>query len=159
MSSPLPLAKCEFAVAPIDEPALTGAIEAAIYEVGGTAPTAIIGSDQAWYVQVRWQLHGILKRHMCGTWCICVYLETCGPGNDIKLECREFPIDPCHPHDYWYSAQFNVQPGTIIPEDCGTIYCVCVVLTSKDPCGGPGHISAFCRDACVLVHKGPVHVP
>jgi hypothetical protein len=147
---------CDFEVAPVSEP-MTGRIEAAVFEVGGTDPTSIIGSDQSWYVRVRWQLQGILKRHMCGTWCVCAYLETCGPGNDIKLGCKEFPIDPCQADDYFYTAQFDVTGGSLTPDDCGTLYCVCIVLTTKDPCGDPGHISGFCREACVLVHRGPIH--
>ena len=156
--SPLPLAVCEFEIVPVHEP-LVGEIEAAIFELGGTDPTAIIGSDQAWYVRVRWRLRGILKRHICGTWCICVYLERLGPGPDIRLECRDVPIDPCLPDREYYEAVFNVAPGSVAFDDCGTLYCVAVVLTSKDPCGGAGHISGFCREACVLIRQGPVHSP
>ena len=156
MSSPQPLAKCEFEILPVHE-RLTGEIEAAIFEVGGVDPTAIIGSDQSWLVRVRWRLRGILKRHMCGTWCLCVYLERLGPGPDIRLECRDIAIDPCVSDDFWYEATFNVAPGSVAFEDCGTLYCVAVVLTTKDPCGGAGHISGFCREACVLIHKGAAH--
>lgn len=154
--SPLPLASCEFEIIPVHEP-LVGNIEAAIFEDGGEGPTAIIGSDQSWHVRVRWYLRGALKRHLCGAWCICVYLERLGPGPDIKLECRDVPIDPCLPDDSHYEQIFRVLPGTVPFDDCGTLYCVAVVLTSKDACGDAGHISGFCREACVLVRQGPPH--
>lgn len=145
--------KCEFEVVPyVSE--LTGGIEATLFEVGGAPPTGVIRTDQEWGVKVDWYLKGHLLHHLCGKFCICLYIECIGAGVEKLLECKYVDFDPCG--NGQYSTTIKVNPG-IIPagEGCGQVCCLAVTLTSIDPCGKPGHIAAYCKGPCVMFALPP----
>jgi hypothetical protein len=146
----------EFEFFPVNSE-LRGEISAEILEVGGVDPNTIISTNQEWVVKVDWFIEGPLVRHMCGSWCLSVQLESVGLGNDYNLPEGgriEIPMNPC---DGEYSYEIRVPAGTIDPEDCGTLYLLAVTLTSKDPCDRPGHIAAYAKGPNVMFYDGPPH--
>jgi hypothetical protein len=128
-------------------------------EVGGVDPVAIIQTDQAWYVDVEWEITGQLVHHFCGTWYLSVGLESIGPGPEYRFptpDDAQIPMDPCG--DGKYKHRINVNAGEVEARGpTGTVYQVSVQLGSEDACGNPGHISAHCVGEELQFVPGPVH--
>lgn len=129
---------------------------AAVYEVGGERPTNVIRIDQDWYVEVKWRLTGTLARLFCGEWCVCVFLESIGPGPEITLpdeDCMRFDMKPCEQHreGEYLVERIDVEAGTIerltgeSPAGlCGRGYIIGVSVHAIDDCGEPTAIFAYC---------------
>lgn len=132
---------------------LTGGMQATIYEDGEEGPQQHIRIDRDWYVDVEWYLHGHLTRHLCGSFCIGVHLESIGAGEEFSLGPEAVVMEPCG--DGHYRHRFKVNAGRVSAGECGTLYEVAVTLTSKDSCGGAGHIAAFCKEGCVMFVEPP----
>ena len=156
MSNGVPSSECKFEVSPV-VCKLNGTISTHVYEVGGQAPTTIIGTDQDWYVEVDFELFGHLIRHLCGSWCICVYLESIGPGPEIRIpnDCKTGKLDPCG--DGKYKVKVEVPAGHVPADSCGALYILGVTLTTLDACGKPGHIAAYCKGPNLMFYEQPPH--
>lgn len=138
---------CPFEISP-QSCRLTGGLRGTIYEEGEKGPQEHITTDKDWYVDVEWYLHGHLVRHLCGTFCIGVHLESIGEGREYSFGPARVKMDPCG--DGHYNYRFKIEAGSVEPGDCGRLYIVAVTLTSEDYCGYPGHIRAFCKEGCVM---------
>lgn len=151
-----PFVKSEFEIFPVISD-LRGGIKAEVLEDEGVDPTTIISTNQDWRVKVDWYIKGHLVRHMCGSWCLNVVLESIGPGTEYSLPKGgvEIPMDPCGNGEY--SETIRIPAGTIDPNDCGTLYVLAVTLTSKDPCEKPGHIAAYAKGPNLMFYDGPPH--
>lgn len=133
-------------------------IAADVFEVGGVAPTDIIHTDQAWYVEVQLEVTGHLMHHLGGSWHVAVVLECVGPGNHYKFPnpVVAVPLDPCG--DGKYPIRIDVAAGQVdaaVPE--GTLYTIGVIVGTLDLCGHPGHLHAHCRGGDL--HFVPPHHP
>jgi hypothetical protein len=125
-------------------PVLTGEIYADVYEVSGAKPTTIIRTDQEWGVKAHWDLKGTLAPFICGEWCIHLFLESMGPGPELKLDAYPYshiPLDPCG--DGEYNFDFKVKPGVVKGEHCSNPYKLVLAITYITPCGKPGPIAGF----------------
>jgi hypothetical protein len=146
--------KCEIEIVP--PPGLTATLEASVHEGNPELPpTDIVSANQELIVKVKWCVQGDLRRHLRGTWIVCVSWESCGPALEGEWK-RRVEFDPCLPDNKCYEAEFRFPPGRLPPGDCGTIYCLCVTLTSEAECPDgtkyAGLIFGFCKDvACVMV--------
>lgn len=144
MANGLPLLNCSYQFDPF--PTRIGVnLKATVYEVGGVDPTNIIHADQAWYVDVEWELTGGLLHHLCGEWCVSVVLESIGPGDEYRFppSCDRVRIDPCIKGPYKH--RIEVAAGKVGAEEpCGTLYIVGVILGSLDACGHAGQLHAHC---------------
>ena len=119
-------------------------------------PTTIIDCDEDWHVVVRWHLHGALVHHLCGEFCVNVFLESIGPAKEYKLHGGRVKMEPCG--DGEYELVIPVPAGTVGCDDdneCGLLYIIAVTLTSVDPCGNPGHIAAYCKGPTLMFHRSP----
>lgn len=145
---------------------LWGYIRASVYEEeypeGPHDAKTIIACDEDWYVKVEWKIWGPLRHHLCGYFCVCVYLESIGPGDDYNLDCDgngnpcilEIPIDPCK-EDGKYEVTCRIPAGTVDCGDCGKLYLLGVTLTSLDACYDPGHIAAYCKGPTLMFYEPP----
>jgi hypothetical protein len=149
--------KCEVEIVP--PPGLRATLEASVHE-GDPAlpPTNIISVNQEILVKVKWCVLGDLRRHLCGTWCVKVAWESCGPGPEEQSPPRHVDFDPCLPDNKCYETEFRFPPGTLPAGDCGTVYTLCVTLSSERVCNGTkyaGLIFGFCDDvARIMVRPG-----
>jgi hypothetical protein len=149
--------KCEVEIVP--PPGLKATLEASVHE-GDPAlpPTNIISVNQEILVKVKWCVLGDLRRHLCGTWCVKVAWESCGPGPEEQAPPRKLDFDPCLPDNKCYETEFRFAPGTLPAGDCGTVYTLCVTLSSERVCNGTkyaGLIFGFCDDvARIMVRPG-----
>ena len=143
---------CPFDISPIAA-RLKGAMRATIYEEGQQGPQEHIDISNDWVVDVEWYLKGHLTKHLCGEFCIEVHLESIGEGREYTLGPQHVKMDPCGKG--YYRHLFKVPAGHIQAGDCGRLYIVAVTLTSKDACGGQGHINAFCKEGCVMFVQTP----
>jgi len=105
------------------EPALSGFISANIHDEVEpySRYVSIIEANDYWYVTANWSLNGSVRKMICGKWCVRLFLESLGPDNlDLELTNDEglIPLDPCGNGEY--TAHFNVKPGTVRAEHCGT---------------------------------------
>ena len=119
------------------EPSLSGFISANIHdEVEPFSKyVSIIEANDYWYVTAHWNLSGILRRMVCGNWCVRLFLESLGPDNlDLELTNDEglIPLDPCG--DGNYEAHFTVKPGTVRTEHCGTPFQPVLTVTYLTNC-------------------------
>ena len=146
---------CDFEITPYDC-RLWGSIKVSVYEKdypqGEHDAKTIIACDEEWYVKIEWDLSGDLLRHLCGYFCICVFLESIGPGKDYKLCCIEWiPMDPCGTGHY--EEICKIEPCSVDCGDCGQLYEVGVTLTSFDYCKKPGHIAAYCKGPTLMFYE------
>jgi hypothetical protein len=129
-------------------PHLSGEVYAWITEVGGEDPVTIIRADQDFKVHLKWRLKGRLAEFVCGKWCLSIFLESIGPGREIKYprESLELDLVPC-PEDEEganeYSAYITVPSGTIRPDDCSTPYKLVTTVTYLTPKDNPGPMAGF----------------
>ena len=144
--------ECEFEIEPYSSK-LTGAMRATIFEEGEDGPQEHIRIDRDVYVAVEWFLHGHLTRHLCGSYCIGVHFESIGKGKEYSFGPYEVEMEPCG--DGHYREVVRIPAGTIKAGDCGKVYLTAITLTSKDACGEPGHIRAFCKEGCVMFVEPP----
>ena len=157
MANGLPLLDCSREFTPL---VATTAInlKATVYEVGGSTPTNIIRTDQDWYVEVEWGITGHLVRHFCGNWHVSVALESIGPGKEYQFPDPPaiIAMEPCG--DGTYKHTIKVAAGSVDARDPdGTLYLVAVTLGSSDPCGGAGHLYAYCTGEELHFVPGPAH--
>ena len=123
-------------------------------------PTSIIAWDQPFNVHYRIELADAVRRHFCGSLCLDVDIDTCGPAPDLAFEEIEFPLDPCGTGVY--TGKFVIPANTLKPKDsggrCGRVYRLCITVGSKDACGAPGLIWGHCDEVTLTVHP-PVPNP
>ena len=144
---------CDYEIAPFATE-LNFHIEAEVWEEGGVAPTSLIADNQNWYVIVRWRLTGPLTYHLCGYWCPQVHVECYGGGTEETFGLPELvEFDPCG--DGSYEARIDIPAGAVSAEDCGTMCCVAITLSSFDLCERAGHVYAFCKGPCIMFHHAP----
>lgn len=122
---------------------LTGHLDAAVYELGGSAPTTVLDKTQGWEVRFDWGVHGSpLTKMLAGQWCLSLHLESMGPGAELQLPLagpKMVPFDPAISH---YTAVITVPAGTIAPS-ADVIYKVVACLTTKSVNGFPGPIAGY----------------
>lgn len=151
---------CKFDIDPFAVD-LTGTMKVTVYRKDDPedVPDTVIACDQDWYVEIEWDLKGKLLHHLCGYFCVCVYLERIGPGKDLSLDCdgdgkpciEWIPIDPCG--DGHYKVKCKGPRDEIDCDACGTLYVVAVTLTSFDQCKGPGHLRAYCKGPTLMFYE------
>jgi hypothetical protein len=116
-------------------------------------PIDIIGADETLYVIVYVLLEDPVRRHLCGTLCVDVDIDTCGPAPDKEFPEQEIELDPCG--NGYYFIYFELPPGTFEPTArCGRVYRICVTVGSHDLCEppGPGLIWGHCDSEEITVH-------
>ena len=129
-------------------PPLQGTMNAQVYE-GDQLSNHVIRTDKEWTVRVHWELEGALVPCICGYWCLNLFMESIGPGEEPRLPVEEIriPLDPCRknvaPGEYWYDI--TIPANTIDPENCGVPYKPVVALTYLDVCENPGPMAGFCE--------------
>ena len=144
--------ECKFDIQP-HVSYLEGAMQATIYEDGAKGPQEYIDVSNDWWVEIEWYLKGDLRRHLCGYFCLGLHLESIGKGPEYSFHREDIKMKPCG--NGYYRYKFKVPAGEIKAKSCGKLYMVAVTLTSKDSCGGQGHINAFCKEGCVMFHQPP----
>ena len=127
----------------LPEPYLGGEIYAEVYEVGGARPTTIIRTDQEWGVKLHWDLKGSLAPFICGRWCVHLFLESMGPGPELKLDANPdyIPLDPCGNGEYDFD--FRVRRGVVTGRHCSNPYKLVATITYLTACDKPGPIAGF----------------
>lgn len=122
---------------------LTGHLDAAVYELGGSAPTTVLDNTQGWEVRFNWGVHGSpLTKMLAGKWCLSIHLESMGPGAEFQLPVGGAKIVPFDPAISHYTAVITVPAGTV-PATPEAIYKVVACLTTKDALGRPGPIAGY----------------
>jgi hypothetical protein len=120
-----------------------------VHEHGSFRPTNIIRTDQRWGVTLRWVTIGSLVRMVCGRWCLHIYLESIGPGPELRLPAppRHIPLNPCGAHGspprVHYDIDLDVPAGTVTAAHCSTPYKCVTTVTYEDSCGTPGPVTGF----------------
>lgn len=134
-------------------PYLDGEIYAEVYEVGGARPTSIIRTDQDWGINLHWDLKGSLAPFICGRWCVHVFLESMGPGPELKIDSnpKYIPLDPCGKGEYYFD--FRVPRGRVTGEHCSTPYKLVVTVTYLTACDKPGPIAGFVEGPLIQFYE------
>lgn len=125
-----------------NDPPLSATLQAQIFE-GDTPSNNIIEAGKPWRVHVEWELTGALVPCICGYWCLNLFMESIGPGPEIKLPSNDIRVKlhPCEGGKY--SADIDVYAGTIQPEHCSAPYKAVVGLTYLDVCERPGPMAGY----------------
>lgn len=118
-------------------------------------PVDIIAWDETYFVVVYIVMKDGVRRHLCGTLCVDIDVDTCGPAPDLQFLEKEIALDPCG--DGRYYVVFDLPPNTFrppadFPNRCGRVYRLCVTVGSHDPCGNPGLIWGHCDSVEIAVH-------
>jgi len=123
-------------------------------------PVDIIDWNQTYYVIVDITLQDAVRRHFCGTLCVDIDVDTCGPAPDLQFPEQEVLLDPCG--NGRYRVYFELPRGTFTQDRprCGRVYRICVTIGSHDLCTppNPGLIWGHCDSLEIAVHP-PVPNP
>jgi hypothetical protein len=121
----------------------------------------IVYSDEKYYVELSWWFEGnlALTRHFCGWWQVKIDLESIGKAKEYSSQCVEVEMDPCYKgtKENPYSYTFELTPGTVEPQECGTVYLVAVTLATLDVCRDPGHIWGYAKGPSVMFVEARPH--
>jgi hypothetical protein len=123
---------------------LAGDINAYVAQADSVEPTTIIEADKDFKVHIKWHLEGDLTPFVCGYWCVSVFLESIGPGAELRLPDYpvELSLEPA-PGRNEYVAWILVPAGTIKTEHCGIPYKLVSTVTYRTPRGRPGPMAGF----------------
>ena len=143
---------------------LNGNISIEVQDLDSLQPTTVVDCEKGAKVTVRWDIEGKIKAHLCGQWCVCVHLESMGPGPELSVKnpCATLEWEPCNDGGWEYEVvipqDIDVPAGEdLCADNCGRLYQVGVTLTSRDGCGEPGHIAAYCKGPCIMFYNGTDH--
>lgn len=132
---------------------ISAALSASFYEVGGTAPTSIIRSDQASRVAVKIDFSASdLARAFCIRWCVKLAFEGCGTAPDEALPVRWVDQKVCETQTV--AVTFDIPAGhfpTGAGGGCGDVYGLCVTVVAFDGCGKPLPFAGFCKGGTIMV--------
>ncbi len=132
---------------------VTMSAAAIVKEVGGMPPATIIRTDQAWSVEVEWDVTGIQTGWIAGQWHLHIYLEKLGPGDDLVITDPnevDIPLIPQpYPETVHYHYHPDVKPGAV-PEG---EYKLVVSLTYTDATGHLGEMSGFWEGPMLQFYK------
>jgi hypothetical protein len=65
---------------------LTGTAEITVKDPAGiTPPSTIIQTDDAWQVEVKWEIDGAIAPFIGGEWEVSVFVEAIGPGEEKQV--------------------------------------------------------------------------
>lgn len=79
----------------------------------GQAPTHVIRANNAWSIKVDWKTSGALSAFLVGNWHVHAYLESIGPGQELRLGGNLIRLTP-GPGTISYSSTINVAPNTVV---------------------------------------------
>jgi hypothetical protein len=124
--------------------ALKGDISAYTTQADSVDPITILEADKDFKVHVNWYLEGDLTPFVCGTWCISVFMESIGPGPELKLPAEPVEIElyPTTGRNE-YNAWVLIPADTIKPEHCGVPYKLVTTVTYRTPKYRPGPMAGF----------------
>jgi len=164
MSNIVPADSCAFQIEPYVVDEVGGYINVQVVDHDGSSPAKIIDCNEGGTIEVEWAINGPLSTHLCGSWCVCVYLESIGPAKEFELpdKCASYEMTPCvdgelRKEPYKHTVKIPSLDDCDDIGNCGTIYRVGVTLVSKDCAGNPGHISAFCEGPTLMFYPGTSH--
>lgn len=123
-----------------------------------TPPVNIIRADQAWRVHIEWRTIGLAAAAMAGKFHVSAYLESIGPGADLKLPIKPGPDEEtvdllsgtlsALPAPNFFQRQYAVDvnvPAGQVPTDAGRSrpYKLVVAITYTEPSNAPGPMAGF----------------
>jgi hypothetical protein len=122
-----------------------------LVQAGGERDTVVV-DDDSFRVTVRWsvtpQPAAVL---LTGTWTVCVYVESVGPGPERLLGSSTVPADG-GPE---YATVLRMAPGTLPsnadPATASGVYKVFAVLTYATSLNAPTEITAFSEGPHFLI--------
>lgn len=98
-------------------------------------PEAIIEVNDAWEVDVRWELLGTARCFIAGEWRIKLYLESLG-DDDFDREAKYPILLPFDARTDTYHAQFKIRPNLLpVEADEGTPFQLTVAVVLMVRCG------------------------
>lgn len=132
--------------------ALTATMTVDLLEVPSHAPTNVINREQSYEVTVSVELGALVKRLICGEWCISIAAEGIGPAGEPK-QTQVIPMTNCD--DEPEKAVFKLN-GTWFGgggEGCGDVYYLVATVIARDSCEHkPIGIAGFCKIGPVMVY-------
>lgn len=118
------------------------------------APTSIIRTDQPWRVHIEWRTRGLAAEVQAGKFAVTAYLESIGPGPDLKLPLVAVQQDllagalaAVPPPEFWqrsYSADVNVPANSVpVAPEPSRPYKLVIAVTYITPGNQPGPMAGF----------------
>jgi hypothetical protein len=148
---------------------LQGTIGAKVWEEN-EPPSRIIDFNDKWFCEVDWTLTGPMRRFICGTWEVDVYMESIGKGPEFELpDVKPIPLESSK--DGIYSVTIEVPAGFIKPyweswlvelkehdlplpeKETDIVYKMVCTVTYRDPYGQPGPIAGFVEMPMMMFYK------
>lgn len=113
-------------------------------------PAHIIDSNEAWLVDVYWDLYGKAASLICGTWRLKVFMESLGADDlDLEIPPNGFPV-PSNPYQF-YHVQFYIPPNYVrVEKNDGTPFDINVVTALIANDRRPSSVIGYCSVGHVL---------
>lgn len=107
--------------------------ESPVPGVGGT-PQLVLRTDQAWQLVVHWEVIGVARPNIHGTWRVEGYLESIGAGGEFEIPEGNAPMG-----NATYDVVLPVPPGFVTPQmapgEPSTPFKLTTTLTAVDHAG------------------------
>jgi hypothetical protein len=118
-------------------------------------PARIIDSNEAWLVDVYWNLYGQAASLICGQWRVKIFMESLGRDTlDLEIPPLGRPV-PTNPFNF-YHVRFYIPPNYVRVEPTdGTPFEINVVTALIANNGRPSPIVGFCSlDPILFYYEG-----
>ena len=121
-----------------------------------TVPTTVIATDQEWAVQVHWETRGHMSNHLPGTWCVNVWIESIGEGDEKKIGWVHVPLSP-GADPVIYNAEITVPAGKVsVPPHQSTPFKLVTTVTYMWPNDIPGPMAGYIENPIIQFYNpGP----
>lgn len=129
---------------------LSGLTANEIFEPG-VKPTTVLRRDKPWYIHVEWDTEGLLTPMIGGKWDFHAYLESMGPGPEVKLTDPADHEIELHPDNspVHYHHNLDVAANTVTEDGP---YKLVVTVTYINMIGKPGPLAGYWEGPILQFH-------
>jgi hypothetical protein len=125
---------------------------AEIHEVGpGLSPSTVMHINQAFNIDIQWDVTGGLANAIGGSWDLHAYLEKMGAGADLDLTDPGDHVIPLQagPIPHHYHRQFDVPVGRVANEGA---YKLVVTMTYRNRMNVPDQMAGYWEGPILQFH-------
>jgi hypothetical protein len=119
-----------------------------------TPDDTVIRADQEWEVHLEWTVSGLAVPVTIGTWHVDVYLESIGPGPEIRLPLAADHIINVVPGQATYTFNHRIDPFIVpVPAQHSRPYLLAATIVFHRPDNRPGPMAGFFERAMLQFYN------
>ena len=132
--------------------------KATVYEVDNPPPPdmepTVIRTDQAWGVRVHFETSGNAATWLSGKWCVGVFVESIGPGQELEAGWLHVDLTPGLVLPIAYDTEIKVPAGKItVPSHLTRPFKLVTTVSYMDPNGAVLPMAGFLEGPIVQFYN------